>query len=248
MPHYRNETADEDCFFSILYQDQAVLVVNKPSGWVVNDSQTTANQTTLQSWLSTLNYEIAKDHTLRSGIVHRLDKETSGVIIIAKTPESFAQLQDQFKLRKTEKTYTALVHGKVDPDEGGVNVPIGRLPWNRQHFGVLPGGRQSTTYYKVINYYQDLANIYSLLEVHPITGRTHQIRVHLKYAGYPLVSDPLYTGKKAFKKDRVWCSRLFLHASSISFFHPTSGEKINFSAELPANLLQPLNALQLVKK
>lgn len=227
----------------VLFEDESILVVNKPSGWVVNDAETTKEQETLQSWLSSFNYPLAKSREERSGIVHRLDKETSGILLVAKTTSAFKNLQRQFKERKVEKTYTALVHGKVEPKEGLIKAPLGRLPWRRDRFGVLPGGREAETKYKVIRYYEDKKGKFSLLEVYPKTGRTHQIRIHLKYIGHPVVSDEFYAGRKTARSDRLWCPRLFLHASKIRFAHPESGKTLEFSSLLPSPLREVLDLL-----
>src|SRR3989344_3955664 len=152
-------------------------------------------------------HSIEEEFKSRRGIAHRLDKETSGILLITKNPISFLNLQSQFKERKVEKTYVALVHGEVKPGTGEINVPVGRLPFNRKRFGVIAGGRESITKYKVlsIKHYAVPAGRQvsdgkkeplSLLELYPKTGRTHQIRVHLKYFGYPVFSDPLYGGRK----------------------------------------------------
>jgi 23S rRNA pseudouridine1911/1915/1917 synthase len=225
----------------IIYEDDSLMVIDKPAGWIVNDATTTAHQPTVQSWLSKMAYPLARSREYRSGIVHRLDKETSGILVVAKTKEAFENLQKQFKERKIQKTYTALVHGKVEPKEGIVEAPVGRLPWRRDRFGVLPGGREAKTDYKVIS--SDAGH--SLLELFPKTGRTHQIRIHLKYLGHPIVADEFYAGRKTARADRVWCPRLFLHASKIEFIHPTSGKVVSFSSDLPSDLREALSKLSI---
>ena len=186
-----------------------------------------------------------------------MDKETSGILVIAKTSPVFQKLQEQFKDRKINKFYTALVHGKVEPKEGEINLPVGRLPWNRERFGVIPGGRESTTSYRSISNFQipnkksnSLPRIvndkFTLLELYPKTGRTHQIRIHLKYLGYPIVADEFYAGRKTARRDRIWCPRLFLHASGISFSHPAQEKTLTFKSELPIDLTRALNTLEKV--
>lgn len=231
----------------IVFDDKEFLVLNKPQGWIVNASGTTTNQCVLQDWLKTnFNYEIARSSDLRSGIVHRLDKETSGLLLIAKTKYAFENLQRQFKEREVEKTYVALVHGSTNPKRGVINEPVGRLPWNRERFGVLPGGREANTEYNTVSNYkkQTTNDEYSLLELKPKTGRTHQIRIHLKHLGYPIVSDLFYAGRKTARADRRWCPRLFLHAKTISFHHPISGKRISFDSPLPPDLAFAISGLE----
>src|SRR5690606_14061744 len=131
--------------------------------------------------------EIVSDYHARSGIVHRLDKETSGILLVAKNEASFTALQAQFKAREVQKTYLALAHGRIGIEEGEINVPVGRLPWNRRQFGVVAGGRESVTNYRVKGYYRTndkRREVLTYVELNPKTGRTHQIRVHLQYIGH----------------------------------------------------------------
>lgn len=220
----------------IIFQDDYIVVLDKPAGMVVNRVDTVKEVETLQDWVesefrippptggSEFRNEEEKGFIERSGIVHRLDKETSGLILVARDYIPFLDLQKQFKEGKVEKTYIALAHGKVVPEEGEINVPVGRLPWDRIKFGVIPMGRESRTLYRVLEYkilrngknVEDL----TLLELHPKTGRTHQIRVHLRYIGHPVFADSLYAGRKNIKSDRKLLNRHFLHAAKIKFFHP----------------------------
>ena len=208
----------------IIFEDKNLLVVDKPSGWTVD---------VLRDWLkANYDYPISKQYSLRSGIVHRLDKETSGVILVAKTASVFEQLQKEFADREVKKTYIALAHGKVEPEKGLIDAPVGRLPWKRTKFGVLDEGRPAQTGYEVVKTYPD----FTLLKLFPKTGRTHQIRVHLKHIGHSIVSDPLYAGRKTNRQDRKWCPRLFLHASEISFKHPVTKKEQLVRSELPSDL------------
>lgn len=223
----------------VLMEDEYLLVLAKPTGWVTNSADTVRDVPILQKWVhENITSEIAKDSEFRSGIVHRLDKDTSGVIVVAKTKEVYWKLQDMFRERLVEKTYMTLVHGKVPSGNGTIDAPIGRLPWNRERFGVFPGGRSSTTYYEVVNQYEGTKknDFYSLLDVHPKTGRTHQIRVHMKSIGHPVVSDIFYAGRKTSRSDLTWCPRLFLHASKISFLHPITKERLEVENPLPDDL------------
>jgi len=229
----------------IIFEDEDILLLNKPSGVVVNRANTT-KKPTVQDWLE--KYLKLKDEGIgrRAGIVHRLDKGTSGILIVAKTTKAFENLQAQFKERSIKKSYQCLVHGKIEIKKGQIIAPVGRLPWNRERFGVLPGGRSSETNYEVISYYKNDKDIFSLVSVFPKTGRTHQIRIHMKHLGYPLVADEFYAGRKTSRKDKIWCPRLFLHAKSISFVHPRTNKKLTFQANFPNDLSKVLQKLTLL--
>ena len=234
---------------NIVFEDKYLLILDKPSGWIVNSAVTTKEQPVVQKWLrNNFDYEISKDDLFRSGVVHRIDKETSGLLIIAKTKTAFRELQRQFKQREVEKTYITLVHGKVSPEEGTIEVPVGRLPWRRDRFGIVAGGRNSKTDYKLLDLYKKDNDYYSLLECFPKTGRTHQIRIHMKYINHAIVGDYFYAGRKTSRKDREWCPRLFLHAQKISFTHPVLNKKIEFELSLPSDLNKALKNLSLEKK
>lgn len=220
----------------ILYEDDWVLAIGKPSGMVVNRGFGVVGQT-LQEWIEhNFSFPLAKDDKARNGMVHRLDKETSGVVLIAKTQEVFEELQRQFKDREVEKEYLGLVHGDVMPSEGVITAPIGRIPKNRMRFGVLEGEREALTEYQCIKTFTRQGQAYSLVTFKPKTGRTHQIRVHAKYLHHPVVSDPLYAGRKMLRSDHAWCPRLFLHAAKIAFIHPKTHERVGVEAPLPSDL------------
>ncbi len=229
----------------VLYEDEELLVLDKPSGMTVNRADTTRGEQTVQDWVETklkiknekLKIGGESDFYKRAGIVHRLDKETSGVLLVAKTKEAFLDLQAQFKERKIGKTYVALVHGKLE-GEGEISVPVGRLPWNRKRFGVIAEGREAATRYKTINNLQLTINKepLTLLELYPKSGRTHQIRVHLKYINHPVFADPLYAGRKTSRNDRKLLPRIFLHASKISFFHPKTHLLVSLESPMPKKL------------
>jgi len=229
----------------VIFEDTTLLVLDKPSGWVVNDADTTKHLKTIQNWLQEkYNYEIVKNRQLRSGIVHRLDKDTSGILLVAKTESVFKKLQAQFKERVVQKTYVALAHGAIDPNIGEITAPVGRLPWNKRKFGVIPGGREASTKYKVTKVFQKDGQYYSLLDLHLKTGRTHQIRVHLRHLGSPIVADKTYAGRKTWRHDIKWCPRIFLHASEISFIHPGTGKKVTLKAETPEDLKNVIDSLE----
>jgi len=189
----------------IIFEDEWLRVIDKPSG-VVSESL--------------------------GRVAHRLDKDTSGVIVLAKTDEAYEALKKQFEERKIKKTYLALVHGVMEQVVGIMTEPIMRNPRIGNRFVVGEGGRSAITEWKIIKTFDK----FCLLEVRPMTGRTHQIRVHLKHMGHPVVSDYLYGGKQ-YKEDVTWCPRLFLHAKSIELTHPGMGERVTFESELP-NVLQ----------
>ena len=227
----------------IIYEDDSLMVLDKPVGWIVTKASTSGRTPVIEDWLKRFKYPLSSDEDLRRGIVHRIDKETSGLVLIAKTREILEKLQKEFKERRVEKKYLALVHGKLFPKEGIIQAPLGRLPWNRKRFGILPGGRESQTNYKVDGYYKYKKEVLTLVSMFPKSGRTHQIRVHLKYISHPIVSDIFYAGRKVSKRDRNWCPRLFLHASRISFIHPFSKLKIDFGSDLPRSLKEVLSKL-----
>ena len=227
----------------ILYEDDSLFVIEKPAGWIVNEASTTKNQPVLQTWLRKFNYPLVDDEVSRHGIVHRLDKETSGVMLVAKTKEAFTKLQSEFKNREVQKTYIALLHGHVVED-GKIEVPVGRLPWRRDRFGIVAGGRNSISEYKVIKFYPGENGGHTLVEFSPKTGRTHQIRIHAKYIKHAIVADEFYAGRKTARNDRKWCPRLFLHAASIKFIHPVTNKVVEFKSELPDDLKNVLLGLE----
>ncbi len=209
-----------DLQIQIIFEDEFIQVIDKPSGLTVNRGETTKGQDTVEDW--------APDKF----IAHRLDKDTSGLLLLAKTSEALDNLHAQFKNREVIKKYLALVHGVVSPAEGTINAPIERSPFNRMHFGVFPGGREAVTTYRTYKTYK----AYTLLELTPKTGRTHQIRVHMKYINHPLVSDPIYGGRKNIQADLKFCPRLFLHATYLKIKHPRTGEQMVFESPLPLDL------------
>jgi 23S rRNA pseudouridine1911/1915/1917 synthase len=239
----------------ILYEDSDILVIDKPAGVIVNKADTTKGEFTVQDFLEEqfkanqawLSADKSSDFYLRAGIVHRIDKETSGILLVAKNLAGFIKLQSEFKERQVEKTYVALAHGKVEPQEGEISVPVGRLPWNRKRFGVLAGGKEAVTKYKVLAI-KYLVNgkqrePLTLLELNPKTGRTHQIRVHLKYINHPIFGDEFYAGRKTSRDDRKILPRFFLHAKKIIFLHPATGKRVEFESPLPQELQTVLDSL-----
>lgn len=217
----------------VIYADDYLVVIDKPSGMTVNRAETTKAEKTVEDWFESINLP-------RHGIVHRLDKDTSGLLIIAKTQAALTDLQAQFKARLVKKTYLAFVHGRLEPATGTINLPVGRNPVNRRRFGVFIDGRPAVSGYKVTAVYPD----YSLVEVYPHTGRTHQIRVHFKHLNHPVAADPFYLGEKRWKADSLWCPRLFLHSHQVSFTHPVTKAIINLTAVLPDDLRKALEKIK----
>ena len=225
---------------SIIFEDDSICVINKPSGIVVNEAESSRGNT-IQSWFEAKNPGIQEYRNLefgqKGGVVHRLDKDTSGVMVLAKTPEAYTVLKQQFLERKTVKKYVALVHGKFKENDGVITAPLMRHPKNRFKFTV--GGdvdRSAITEWKVIGQYSMHNAEFTLLELTPHTGRTHQLRVHLQSINHPIVSDPIYGFAKRIQDDLSWCPRLFLHAKYLEFIHPVSGEKVHFESDLPLEL------------
>ena len=207
----------------IVYEDSDLLVIDKPPGLIID-------RATIET----------EDHL----VVHRLDKDTSGLLVFAKTREALGNLQRQFKERKVRKGYLALVHGKVDPRSGTINKPIGRNPKETKKFAIVEGGRVSVTNYSV----RERLGDYTLLELEPLTGRTHQIRVHLKSIGHPVVGDKLYASRRQIKEDSKFCERQFLHAYRLGFEHPRTGEWLSFEVGLPIDLEEVLENVKLFQK
>lgn len=212
----------------VIFEDAHLLVVNKPAGMVVHPAPGHPDGTLVNALLA--HYPPIADvgPQDRVGIVHRLDKETSGALVVAKSETVLESLQYQFRNREVEKTYLALVNGQVQPPEGIIEVPIGRDPTDRQRMAPVPEGKYARTRYQVVRRFRK----HTLLEAHPYTGRTHQIRVHLSWLGHPVVGDADYGSRR----QRLLTDRHFLHASRLRFTHPVTGEEMTFQAPLPEKL------------
>jgi 23S rRNA pseudouridine1911/1915/1917 synthase len=220
----------------IVFEDGHLLVVNKPAGMVVHPALGHRSGTLVNALLAHCP-EIAHVGGIeRAGIVHRLDRNTSGLLVVAKDEESRKALQRQFKRRQVEKVYMALVEGRLAPREGIVDAPIGRDRSERKRMAVVRSGREARTRYRVTEYLGD----HALLEVRPKTGRTHQIRVHLAWIGHPVVGDAVYGSRR----QRLLHDRHFLHASRLGFVHPTTAQKVAFEAPLPGGLERLLARLR----
>jgi len=227
----------------IVYEDAALLVVDKPAGMVVHPAPGHSGGTLVNALLAYCP-ELAVAGDDRPGLVHRLDRDTSGLILVAKNEKTRRTLQRQFKDRQVRKAYLALVDGHLQPAWGRIEAPIGRDPHHRQRMAVLAGGREAITEYHVLEQFAKrlgpAAGDYSLLEVEPATGRTHQIRVHLASIGYPIVGDAVYGRRRS----RLAVSRQFLHARRLGFKHPSTGQRLELESPLPEDLAAILELLR----
>ncbi len=240
------ELVPEPIPLQIVYEDDVLVVVDKPAGMVVHPGAGN-RQGTLANALRHHFQSISQVGTIRPGIVHRLDKATSGLLVVAKNDQTHEFLADQFKAREVEKRYLALVHGCLKEKEGTVDVPLGRDPRARTRMSTRSrSSRSAITRYQVIRYYTN----FTYVRVSPLTGRTHQIRVHFQHLGHPDVGYGTY-GKKASSNLRDHgqaqavrnLGRYFLHAVFLAFLHPDTKERVSFERPLPEELAQFLSAL-----
>jgi len=224
----------EPLALEIVYEDNDLIVVNKPAGLTVHPAPGHTSHTLVNALLAYCPELAQFGDSLRPGIVHRLDKDTSGLMIIAKNSVAQQNLINQFKSHLVTKKYLVLVKGKLSPERGIIEAPIGRHPANRKRMAIVNSGRQAKTNYEVKEY----LNNYTLLEVKIETGRTHQIRVHLAAIGYPVVGDSVYGIKSPYSK------RQFVHAYRLGFRLPSNGEYREFNCDLPQDLKQTLSLLK----
>ncbi|UQS85708.1 RluA family pseudouridine synthase [Apilactobacillus apisilvae] len=224
----------ENIPLDIVYEDEDVLVVNKPQGMVVHPSpghpyHTLVNALLFHTPLSNIN------GTFRPGIVHRIDKDTSGLLMIAKNNDAHKSLSKQLKDKSNIREYVALVHGNINEDSGKIDAPIGRSKKDRKKQAIVDDGRNAVTHFKVLERFGEYTLVSCVLE----TGRTHQIRVHMKYIGHPLVGDPLYGPRKTIKGNGQ-----FLHAKKLGFIHPKTKKLMVFEAPLPNIFNQTIENLR----
>jgi 23S rRNA pseudouridine1911/1915/1917 synthase len=215
----------EDIPLSIVYEDDDLLVIDKPAGLTVHPAPGHSEHTLVNAILAHCPL-LSINGSIRPGIVHRLDKDTSGLMMIAKNDAAQRDLSNQIKSRSVLKQYMVLVHGHLSPEKGVIDAPIGRDPNARKRMAVVDSGREARTRYSVLKY----LNGYTLLEVTLETGRTHQIRVHMSATGFPVVGDAVY-GKKSDV-----AARQFVHASRLGFNLPSDGKRVEFTAPLPVDL------------
>ncbi len=236
----------ENIPLKIVYEDKDILVVDKPAGLVVHpavghQSGTLVNALMYhlgQSGRSAKESDITKtDDSVRVGIVHRLDKDTSGLMVVAKNIETQEALKKQFQNKTVAKTYLSLLNGRLDKKDGIIDKPIGRHLKNRQKFSIRNDGKKAVTVYKLLKEYDK----YSLVEASPVTGRTHQIRVHFASLGNPVVGDATY-GRK---NPELGLNRHFLHAQNLKFIHPVTNQNLSFDSDLPEELNSVLSKLDI---
>jgi 23S rRNA pseudouridine1911/1915/1917 synthase len=242
----------EEIPLDVVYEDDDLAVVNKPAGMMVHAGAGATDDernrgTLVNALLHRFGQLSATGGELRPGIVHRLDKETSGLIVVAKNDEAHRQLAAQFSARKVKKTYIALVHGWMKQDKGTVNSSISRDAVRRIRMTTRrPGGREAITHYQVTRRIESPFGKFSLLEVRIDTGRTHQIRVHLSSLGHPIAGDALYGAPREIRGKSapgIGLDRNFLHAAAIAFTHPRSAEPLSFSRPIPLELQSFLDSI-----
>lgn len=231
--------AAEPIPLDIVYEDKDVLVVNKPAGLTVHPAPGHPNHTLVNAILAHCPDLANSTDPIRPGIVHRLDKDTSGLIVIARDDFAKAHLVDQFKSHTVTKGYLVLVRGRLSPQQGVIEAPIGRHPRNRQRMAVVETGKEASTQYEVRKY----LNNYTLLEVTLKTGRTHQIRVHLSTIGFPVAGDAVYGGKRRDEPTALGLNRHFVHAYRLGFRLPSTNAYQEFTCDLPPELQRVLELI-----
>ncbi|MEI5992230.1 RluA family pseudouridine synthase [Enterococcus termitis] len=225
----------EDIPIEIVYEDDDVLVVNKPQGMVVHPSAGHQHGTLVNALLYHIKDLSSINGIIRPGIVHRIDKDTSGLLMVAKNDKAHVALAEQLKDKTSLRKYVALVHGEISHDKGEINAPIGRSKNDRKMQAVIEGGKPAVTHFEVLERFEG----YTLVQLQLETGRTHQIRVHMKYIGFPVAGDPLYGPRKTLKGKGQ-----FLHAEVLGFKHPTTGQMMVFEAPLPELFEKTLDQLR----
>ena len=246
-PPVASGVASQDLPLVVLYQDDDLAVIDKPAGLVVHPAAGHADETLVNALLFHVKDLSGVGGELRPGIVHRLDKDTSGVMVIAKNDRAHRALTEAWGTDRVRKEYLALVYGAPAKDRGTIDAAIARDPRDRKRMTVLKGGRPAITDYEVVERFRYV----SLLRCTLRTGRTHQIRVHLKHIGHPIVGDPVYSGPqwrgvpdKILQKTLASMKRQALHAVRLTFPHPVSGDVMTFEAPLPADLRGVIEAMR----
>ena len=233
-----SDIVPQDIPLDIYYEDEDVIVINKPSGMVVHPGCGNNDNTLVNALMYHCDDLSSINGIIRAGIVHRIDKDTSGLLVSCKNDNSHRSLSEQFANKTVKRKYYALVHGVINHNLGKIDAPIGRDLSNRQMMGVVNKGKHAVTHFKVLERFSDCTFVELQLE----TGRTHQIRVHMKHIGFPLVGDPVYGPKKV-----VGNHGQFLHAKTLGFTHPTTGKFLEFESPLPdyfEDYLKELRAIE----
>jgi 23S rRNA pseudouridine1911/1915/1917 synthase len=238
VPVDAGPAADPDVDVPVVFADDDVIVVDKPPDLVVHPGAGNAIGTMVAGLLAQFPELAGVGEAGRPGIVHRLDRGTSGLLVVARTQVAYESLVEQLSSRTVDRRYLALVWGHPEPPAGLVDAPIGRSRRDPTRMTVSASGREARTGYEVQRRWSDPVDV-ALLTCKLETGRTHQIRVHLTAIGYPVVGDPRYRGVRK----TLWCPRPFLHATALSFVHPTSGDEVSFESPLPPDLTEVLAAL-----
>lgn len=232
------EIEKEDIPLDIVYEDSDILIINKPQGMVVHPSNGHYEHTLVNAILHHCHDLSGINGVMRPGIVHRIDKDTSGLICVAKNDKAHLSLAEQLKDHTMSRTYIALVKGVIIENTGEINLPIGRDPHNRQKMAVTrSNSKEAITYFKVLQRFSD----HTLVECHLKTGRTHQIRVHLSYIGYPVEGDPLYSGRKY---DTLYKNGQLLVAVGLRLIHPSSNKEMEFKIDLPDYFKEVISQLE----
>ncbi|MBU3195487.1 RluA family pseudouridine synthase [Clostridium algidicarnis] len=230
------EVRPENIYLDILYEDDDIIIVNKDQGMVVHPASGNHDGTLVNALVNHSSNLSKVNGSERPGIVHRIDKDTSGVLVIAKNDNSHCILAEQFKAHTIKREYYALVEGVLKSDSGTIDTIIGRNPKEKIKFAVVEEGKRAITHYEVLERYENNTLVRCNLE----TGRTHQIRVHMAYIGHPLVGDPVY----GYKKQKFNLKGQMLHAKSLGFIHPTKNQYVEFESELPEYFIKILNTLK----
>lgn len=232
------EIEKEDIPLDIVYEDSDILIINKPQGMVVHPANGHYEHTLVNAILHHCHDLSGINGVMRPGIVHRIDKDTSGLICVAKNDKAHLSLAEQLKDHTMSRTYIALVKGVIVENTGEINLPIGRDPHNRQKMAVTrSNSKEAITYFKVLQRFSD----HTLVECHLKTGRTHQIRVHLSYIGYPVEGDPLYSGRKY---DTLYKNGQLLVAVGLRLIHPSTNKEMEFKIDLPDYFKEVINHLE----
>jgi 23S rRNA pseudouridine1911/1915/1917 synthase len=236
------DVVPENIPLEIVYEDEDVAVVNKPQGMVVHPSVGHSSGTMVNALMHQIKDLSSINGVIRPGIVHRIDKDTSGLLMVAKNDQAHESLAAQLKAKTSKRRYLAIVHGLIENDRGTIEAPVGRDPKNRQRQAVVAGGKPAVTHFEVLERFPSGhgSGGYSLIALQLETGRTHQIRVHMAYISHPVAGDPLYGPNKTLTPN----AGQFLHAESLGFTQPRTGEQLEFSTPVPPIFAETLEKIR----